>query len=266
MSAVPMNDPAMGLPDPAVADDVLTGNGLGRRGGVGLLLAAIGLISVLVVAPNLVDETRSFRFEQPPDPAQFSFNPRTLATVIGVIYLAIAAISLVKAIPNKWASRAQIVAAILFVPLILGMALGRSGLAGTNVINLLNESLILATPLALGAMTGLWSERVGIINIGIEGMMLSAAGVGFMTYALVGDASSGGALFLSVIVAVLVGGLLAMLLSVLSIKLGINQIVAGVVINLFAVGMTGFIRSQVIVESGISIGTPTPEILSLIHI
>ena len=51
------------------------------------------------------------------------------------------------------------------------------------------QSLVLATPIALGAMTGLWCERSGIVNIGIEGMMLASAGVGFMVYAVLGDAT-----------------------------------------------------------------------------
>jgi len=160
---------------------------------------------------------------------------------------------------QKWASRVQMVPVVLMLPLLLAISLGRSDLSGTNVVEFVNQSLVLATPIALGAMTGLWSERVGIINIGIEGMMLSAAGVGFMTYALVGSGSSPAALWLSVLVAILVGGLLAIVLAVLAIQLNINQIVAGVVINLFAVGMTGFLRSQVIVKSEVGMGTPTPE-------
>ena len=57
-------------------------------------------------------------------------------------------------------------------------------------MQLLVESLKLGTPVALGAMAGLWCERAGVVNIGIEGMMLASAGVGFMVYALVGDAAS----------------------------------------------------------------------------
>ena len=138
------------------------------------------------------------------------------------------------------------------------LALALSDSSSTNVTNLFDESLVLATPIALGAMTGLWCERSGIINIGIEGMMLAAAGVGFMAFAVLGrrqqPAGCGsrscrhphrrGA-----------GRAACRALD----QLRINQIVSGVVINLFALGLTGFLRSEVIVPSGNSKGISTAE-------
>ena len=161
---------------------------------------------------------------------------------------------------DRLALSAQILSAGLAIPLILGVSLALSSAPETNVTNLLDESLVLATPIALGAMTGLWCERSGIINIGIEGMMLASAGVGYMTYAVLGSASSTGWLWVSILIAIVTGGLLAWLHAVLSIKYQINQIVSGVVINLFALGLTGFLRSEVIVPSGHSKGTPTSQI------
>ena len=120
--------------------------------------------------------------------------------------------------------------------------------------NLLDESLVLATPIALGAMTGLWCERSGIVNIGIEGMMLGSAGVGYMVYAVLGDAPSPAGCGSRSSSPCCTGALLAALHAVLSIRYQINQIVSGVVINLFALGLTGFLRSEVIVPSGFSKG------------
>lgn len=232
----------------------------GRPEIIGALFAGIGLMLALVVAPNLVDEDRNFVFEPPPDPVQLTFSPQFLVAVIGVVYVLVGALSALGKRHTAWVLRAQVLASVLAIPLILAMSLGRSDLAGTNVTNLFNTSLVFATPYALGAMTGLWSERVGIINIGIEGMMLAAAGVGFMSYALLGDGSSTWALWLSVLIAIVVGGILALLLAVLAIEFNVNQIVAGVVINLFALGLTGFLRSQVIVDSGVGTGVATPNV------
>lgn len=233
---------------------------LERRHIISILFGILGVVLVALLAPNLSSDDRTFAFEPPPDPISWTFDPPTLVTVIGVLYLLIGVVAFVPRVPAKWVVRAQIVGAALSIPLILGVAMALSPASQTNITNLLDESLILATPIVLGSMTGLWCERSGIINIGIEGMMLASAGVGFMFFALLGDASSTFWLWVSIGLAVVAGGLMAALHAVLSIRFGINQIVSGVVINLFALGLTGFIRSEVIVPSGHSSGITTSEI------
>lgn len=231
----------------------------GRRQITGIIFGAVGLGLALGVAPNITSDQRAFAFERPPDPLSLSFSPPTLVVLIAIVYLLAGGLAFLPPQYDKWSSRAQVLAAALTIPLILVVALALSSAPSTNVTNLFDESLVLATPIALGAMTGLWCERSGIINIGIEGMMLAAAGIGFMTFAVMGEASSTGWLWISILVAILAGGLLAALHAVLSINFGINQIVSGVVINLFALGLTGFVRSEVIVPSGNSKGISTSE-------
>ncbi len=232
---------------------------VGRRQITGFAFGLAGVALIALVAPNITGDTRTFAFEPPPDPLEFSFDPPTVVVVIGVVYLLAAIASFLPERLDHWARAAQILAAAATIPLILVVALGLSAAPATNVTNLLDESLVLSTPIALGAMTGLWSERSGIINIGIEGTMLGSAGVGFMVFATLGEASSTGWLWFAVFAAVLTGGALALLLAVLAIRYQINQIVAGVVINLFALGLTGFLRSEVIVPSGNSKGISTAE-------
>ena len=234
--------------------------GLGRRQVIGLLFVVFGLLLLFALAPNLSSERRTFAFEPPPEPLSWGFNPQNVVRVIGLVWLAAGALVWLPARLRYVATIAQIAAAALAIPLVMAIGLALSGSPQTNVTNLLDESLVLATPLALGSMTGLWSERSGIVNIGIEGMMLSSAGLGYMVYALLGDASGGWWIWLGVIGAVLTGGVAAALLAVLAIRFQINQIVAGVVINLVALGLTGFIRSEVIVPSGFSKGEATTDI------
>jgi ABC-type uncharacterized transport system permease subunit len=225
---------------------------LGRRQIVGALFGVLGLVFLLLVAPNLTGEQRAFAFEPPPDPLQLEFNPQVLVAVIGAVWVVAGVLSFLRS--DRIAAIAQIVAIVLAIPLILGIGLALSEAPVTNVTNLLDESLLLATPIALGAMTGLWSERSGIVNIGIEGMMLGSAGIGYMVYAVLGDASSTGWRWFSILVALVAGALFAALHAVLSIRYQVNQIISGVVINLFALGLTGFLRSEVIVPSGFSKG------------
>jgi simple sugar transport system permease protein len=231
----------------------------GRRQIVGIVLGLTGLALALLVAPNITSETKAFAFEPPPDAFEISFNPVVLVTIIGLFYVLTGILAFLPARFDRVSATAQAISAALAIPLVIGSGLALSDASTTNVINLLDESLLLATPIALGAMTGLWCERSGIINIGIEGMMLGSAGVGFTFYAVLGSATSTGWLWAAILVALLTGATLATLHAVLSIKYQINQIVSGVVINLFALGLTGFLRSEVIVPSGNSKGVATSE-------
>lgn len=91
-----------------------------------------------------------------------------------------------------------------------------------------------ATPLVLGALCGLIGERSGIINIGIEGQMLLSAFTGFLVNVYTGN------LFLAIFAGVATGALLGLLLAFMSVTLKIDQIIGGTVINIVAVGLTGY--------------------------
>jgi general nucleoside transport system permease protein len=95
-----------------------------------------------------------------------------------------------------------------------------------------------AAPLILGALCGLIGERSGIINIGIEGQMLLAAFVGFMT------ASATGNLFLGVIMGALAASAAGLFLAWTSVALKMDQIIAGTIINIFGLGVTSFFYVQ----------------------
>ena len=99
----------------------------------------------------------------------------------------------------------------------------------------LNLALATATPIALGSYAGLFSERSGVVNIAIEGMML----VGAMSASMVSGYT--GSLFLGVIAGLVSGGLMAALHAVLSIRFKMDQIISGTVINFMAAGLTGHI-------------------------
>jgi general nucleoside transport system permease protein len=121
--------------------------------------------------------------------------------------------------------------------------------------NLAPQTLQLATPIALGALCGVMNERSGVVNIGIEGMMLIAAFVGFMT-ALIVSESMGPvepspffgvtpALLIGVAAAVLAGMLVSLLHAWMSVTVRADQIISGTVINIIALGLTGYINRLV---------------------
>jgi len=100
-------------------------------------------------------------------------------------------------------------------------------------VSLLSITLVTATPLTLAALGGIMSERSGVVNIALEGIMLTGAfigyGVAFFTHNL----------WLGVLAAVMAGMLIASLHALLSISFLVDQIVSGTVINILAVGITG---------------------------
>jgi simple sugar transport system permease protein len=112
-----------------------------------------------------------------------------------------------------------------------------TGQKGTTIdlIGLLQQSIFLATPLILGAMAGLLCERTGVINVAIEGQMLMGAWAGALFGTLAHNLGVG------VVAAMIAGGLVGLLLAVFSIRSLVNQVVLGVVINLLALGLTGYL-------------------------
>jgi simple sugar transport system permease protein len=232
----------------------------GRLQTIGVLYGLLGVMLVAYVAPNTQTDDKAFTFEPPPDPSRISFDPRTIILAIGVFFVITAVVTFLGPRAERYARGALIVSTLLLAPLVVVISLALSEASSTNVVQLIVESLRLGTPIALGAMAGLWCERSGVVNIGIEGMMLMGAGVGFTVYVVLGDAQDKPWLWVGIAAAVLAGGIVATLHAVVSVSFRVDQIISGVVINLLALGVTSFLRSQVIVPRGISTGTGTSDL------
>jgi ABC-type uncharacterized transport system permease subunit len=109
----------------------------------------------------------------------------------------------------------------------------------------------LATPIALGALCGIFNERSGVVNIGIEGMMLFSAFIAFMTALAIHErfpttpsAFFGvtPALMIGVIAAMGAGVLVSLLHAWLSITIRADQIISGTIINITALGLTSYLN------------------------
>ncbi len=134
--------------------------------------------------------------------------------------------------------RLAIAAAVLILIIIAAIL---SPLATTAV---LSSSLRQSTPIILGALAGILCERSGVINIGIEGMMLTAAFAGFLCNVW------SGSLAVAVCGAVVAGGFTGLLHATMSISLKVDQIISGTVINIMAVGFTGYFYQQGLTTQG----------------
>ncbi len=108
--------------------------------------------------------------------------------------------------------------------------------SGTTIplLGLLQNTIFTATPLVLGALGGILCERSGVINVAIEGQMLTGAFAAALVGTLAHNLGAG------VLAAVVAGGLMGALLAVFAIRYLVNQVILGVVLNVFALGLTGF--------------------------
>ncbi|RME09116.1 MAG: ABC transporter permease, partial [Ardenticatenia bacterium] len=103
---------------------------------------------------------------------------------------------------------------------------------------LLASTIRQSTPLILGALSGIFCERSGVINIAIEGIMLAAAMMAVIV------ASITDSQWLGLLSAIMTGGLMGAFLAILSIRFMVDQIIGGVALNIFALGITSFISQR----------------------
>lgn len=112
-----------------------------------------------------------------------------------------------------------------------------------NLTGMISSSLVRATPIALAALCGVISERAAVINIGIEGIMLMSAQIAVVT------ATMSQNLYVGLIAAIILGGLVAAFHAFLVIQFKVDQTVSGVAINIIGAGFTSFISSKYLQEA-----------------
>ncbi|WP_068150061.1 ABC transporter permease [Rhodococcoides corynebacterioides] len=118
------------------------------------------------------------------------------------------------------------------------------------VPGLLLGTVALSTPLIFGALGGVISERVGVVNIAIEGQLLGGAFVSAVVASVTGSA------YLGLASALIAGALVGSVLAVFAIRYFVDQIIVGVVLNVLVVGLTSFLYSKVLVPSGATLNSP----------
>lgn len=126
------------------------------------------------------------------------------------------------------------------------------GLFLTFLVGLIGATLRVATPLIFATIGEVYTERAGILNLGIEGIMFLGAFVGFAVAFKVNEAGfSGSYLWLGLLGAILAGVLMGLLMGFFSVSLGVNQHVAGLGITLLCVGLSLFGFRLVFGESSV---------------
>lgn len=208
-------------------------------GGVLVFLAAI-MIWVFAAGVS-ADATSRFNLSLPNDTVKnlsLSFNSRWLSIIAAIIVAALAAERLARR-RLEFTNRALGIGLAVFILSFLAWAAADGSF---SMVGMLQSMVVSSIVIVLGALTGVVCERSGVINIGIEGQLLAAAFVAVVfssAYGTIAGVAAGMA----------IGALLGWMLAWLSIRFQVDQIIAGVVINIFALGLTSFLAGRILTEA-----------------
>ena len=208
---------------------------LRRRLGIGLGFVGVGLLVFFAWGLGARNGDAAFNASQFGDKVQvptLRFPGGGAAMIMGAVVVLIGLGYLARPYGRTAQRWAIVVTALLFVLAFLAWAGTGDPSIPISLTGLVANSIIASIPLILGALCGIVCERSGVINIAIEGQMLVGAFAGALF------ASSADNLGIGLLAAVIAGALIGALLAWFAIRFLVNQIVLGVVLNAFALGLT----------------------------
>lgn len=203
----------------------------------GVILLMMATFTVAVFGVGASGDAR-FRLSRPGDPGAIG-DLVVAAAPYAFFVSAILAFLGVRQMLRSKPGRANLILGIgllLFVTAFLTWATAGKAF---SLVGMLQSTVVRALPIALGALSGVLCERVAVINIAIEGMLLAGAFAGAVIGSLLGS-------WVGLAGAVATGGLIGLLLAVLVVTYRVDQIVAGIVINIFVLGLTSYLTSQIL--------------------
>jgi len=224
-----------------------------------LAFAAFGLLAIyLGIQGGGTPATFSFWItEQGGESVQLETSVNVLWVVAGVVSLFVAVLQVVRGASLRWRPWLLLLVWPWVVAVLATVLDGKPA----NLTGMIGGSLELAVPITLGALAGILSERSGMLNIALEGKMLIGACVASVSasLALLATGSPLVGVGVGVISAMLVAGAVGVLLAWLGIRHKMDQIIAGTVINIGAVGITNFLFLRVLTRNTEFNSPPTIE-------
>jgi len=204
---------------------------------VGYILIILGIFTTLVFSVGL-DGEAIFRLSRPRDP----FALPNLIVPAGPYNFLVSFILVfmgVRLLVRRMSKFSSLYLGFGFFLLVTCFLVWATAGKSFSLTGMLQATVVRAVPIALAGLAGVLSERVAVINIGIEGMLLVGAFAGAVFGSLFGGV-------LGLLLAVFVGALFGLLLAVLVITYRVDQIIAGVAINILALGTTSFLTSHLL--------------------
>jgi general nucleoside transport system permease protein len=218
-----------------------------QRFGIFSILAAA--VMLLVFATTNRGDRATFVLNARGQEQLFQLPDITVLVVPTVLFLAAGVLVIAfRQFTGGFGSKSVVMVGVVAGLFVLAFLTWAAADGNLSLVGLLRGTVARATPIALGALAGVMCERAGVINIAIEGQLLAAAFAAAVFSSLANNPWVGlaGALGAGLLVAGMLGGL--------TIKFKADQIVIGVVLIVFATGVTSFLTTQVLV--------PNPELNS----
>ena len=216
-----------------------------------IAFAIFAIISMLLFLIGSRSGVATFRLSTDSDVIQLppiSANVQVVTTAVIVLLWVIAAIS---AYLSYRARKTPLWLIAIFAFLFLaGFLTWAAADATIPIPGLLVGTVGLSVPLIFGALGGVISERVGVVNVAIEGQLLAGAFASAVVASITQQPIAG--LFAAIIAGVLVSFVLA----VFSIRYIVDQVIVGVVLNVLVVGLTSFLFSKVLAPNAALLNTP----------
>ena len=215
------------------------------------LAVFVVLAIVLFVINRRPEDTSTFRVSTPSDVIQLpEIVLPTFATSIVIIVL-LAALTAYSAWIVTQKRRVPLWIVVVFAILFLVAFLAWAGAgASLPIYGLLIGTVSLSVPLIFGALGGVISERVGVVNIAIEGQLLAGAFCSAVIASITGNPYAG------LVGAAVAGVLVSLVLAAFAIKYFVDQVIVGVVLNVLVTGLTSFLFSQVLAANPAQLNSP----------
>jgi general nucleoside transport system permease protein len=211
-----------------------------RERRTGVILGGIGVLSAVGFGALATDQNVKFTLTDNPAGAAINVNGTFGAVLFGLITVVAGAAMWYRGARRfyAWLLGVGIVGVVLS-SLCWQISSAPSGLSFMPLVDIVRGTFLLALPLIFGSLAGVMCERSGVVNVAIEGQLLTGAFGGALAGSVAGN------VWIGIIGGMLGGVLISVLLAWFCIRYLVDQVVLGIVLNLLALGLTGFIYEQV---------------------
>ncbi|MCS4276215.1 ABC transporter permease [Mycetocola lacteus] len=223
-----------------------------------IALAVFSVVSILLFVVFPREGKTGFRWSNPDDMISlptWETDAAVTGRVVTVLLIVLTALviwatlktgTLIPRTRRIIVTASVVVFAVAFMVAFLAWAM-----VGNNVpvTGLLLGTVSLSVPLIFGAMGGVISERVGVVNVAIEGQLLAGAFCSAMVASLTGSP------WVGLVAAMVAGVLVSFVLAAFAIKYLVDQVIVGVVLNVLVTGLTSFLYSSVLTKDAATLNT-----------